>query len=774
MALSGAAQSLGREASSDLVITAPFVSRRHAWVEWRGGVPVLVDNGSTYGLMVRGERVKECSLPATEEVQIVGPGPSDIVRLKYLPAAAPQVRASPSGGQETTLRGQPSGQLRLPDVSAHISIGREVENDIVLDHPQVSRRHAAVQIRSGVATLQDHSTNGTFVNGVRVDRQRGLKAGDRIRICCYEIEFNGRELVQYDQSRRARIDALRLSRVVGKGTSILNDVTFSVLPNEMVAIVGTSGAGKSTLMDALNGFRPATSGSVLVNGRDYYREFAAMRLLVGYVPQMDVVHRDLPAERALAYAAHLRLPADTDAAERAARVSAVLGEVGLTDRRNIQISQLSGGQIKRVSIGVELLTRPSLFFLDEPTSGLDPGYEKRMMELLRSLAGQGRTIVLITHATQSIELCDYVAFMAPGGYLAFFGPPRAALEYFECSDYPGIYTRIEREEDGAALAARFHAHPSYDHYVRARTPGGAVTEIQPYEQASEALPGQAPVPARMQLRILVLRYAEILARDRRNLLLLLLQAPVIAFLAALIAKPETFTALPDASGSRTLLVILSCSIIWLAAMNAAREIVKELPIYRRERMVGLGLLPYLASKYVVLGTFCVLQALVLLAGIGLRTSLPDKGVMLPGGVELYITLVLAAGASLAMGLTISTLFNNADRATALVPYLLIPQIIFVVASVEGPTRVIASLTISRWTLQALGATVDLPRFAAGLQGLDAAEFTHSAGFLLSRWAILLVMAGAFTVASFYFLKRHDGDLMWRRAGPRQASAEERH
>lgn len=752
-------QTLGRAADNDIVLGEPYVSRRHARVAWRQGLPVLVDTKSTYGLTAGGRRVPEVVLAPGQIAVIQGPAPGDVLHLSYELAVAEAAPAAPPPAGEL-LTGPPTGFMRLGTADEHITIGRDAGNALVLDHPQVSRLHAVLETRDGAATLSDRSVNGTYVNGKRVSGQRVLKAGDRIRIACYELEFDGRRLIQYDQARRARLDALDLSCTVEGGTSILHATTFSALPTELIAIVGSSGAGKTTLLDALSGCRPASNGTVLVNGRDYYREFASLRLLVGYVPQSDVVHRELTAQRALTYAARLRLPSDTSEAEGAARVQQVLDEVGLAERAAIPVARLSGGQIKRVSVGVELLTRPSLFFLDEPTSGLDPGNEQRLMELLRSLATEGRTILFVTHSTQHLERCDHVAFMAPGGWLAFFGPPREALAYFECPDYPSIYARLQQGGDGAELAARFVEHRAYRDHVLARLPdtGAPASEVGG-APAALAATGAAPVSGRRQFAVLVRRYAETLANDRRSMALLLLQAPIIGVLAALVAKPDTFLALPDASGSRTLLVILSCSMIWLGAMNAAREVVKELPIYLRERMVGLGLAPYLASKYVVLGALCLVQAALLLTLVLLRAPLPAAGLLIAAPVEVYATLGLSAGAGLALGLLISTLFTNADRATALVPYLLIPQIIFVVADLDGPGKVLSWLAASHWSVQALGATVNLAQFSAPLTGLDTQDYPHDAHTLLLSWLILLAMAAVCTAASFALLKRRDGTLM---------------
>ncbi len=759
--LSGGPQTLGRAPDNDLVVSVPFVSRHHARLTWEGDRLRLTDAGSTFGLRWNSRPVQECVLAPGDVAEIVGPHAGDVARLSYVvgnaDVATPIVQEHARADSQASTDSAVKVSRRHP-LPSRIRIGRDAGNDLILNHPLVSRRHATLDIRLDGARLTDqHSTNGTFLNGVRVDQQRDVRAGDRIRIGAYELEFDGQRLIPHDQTERARLDGLHLSRVVSNGDTILHDVTLSALPNEMIAVVGPSGAGKSTLMKALSGFEPATSGTVLVNGRDYYREFAAMRLMVGYVPQADVVHRDLPAERALGYAAELRLPADTSGEERASRVDDVLRDVELTDRRTVQVGSLSGGQIKRVSIGVELLSGPSLFFLDEPTSGLDPGLEKHVMELLRVLANRGRTVLLVTHATQSIELCHHVAFMAPGGYLAFFGPPRAALSYFDCMDYAGIYGRLQ-DGDGEDWAKRYQLHDASRRYVQARLPEQKSIEVESSPAPTSPLTAPA-LPIHRQLGVLVRRYAETTARDRRNLTLLLLQAPIIAILAALIAKPGAFTALPAAAGSRNLLVILSCSVIWLGAMNAAREVVKELPIYRRERMVGLGLLPYLASKYVILGALCLVQAALLLAIVALRARLPAQDLLLPGPLELYVTLLLSSVAGLAMGLMVSTLFENADRATALVPYLLIPQIIFVVAPLSGASRLVAWLTISHWSVQALGSTANLAQFAPALGGLDPAEYTHDAGFLLSRWLILLAMTAIFGIASLVFQKRRDGALM---------------
>src|SRR5881396_2719109 len=218
------------------------------------------------------------------------------------------------------------------------------------------------------------------------------------------------------------------------------------------------------------GCDPHKRAPVLYNGQDYYKHLAAFSTQLGYVPQEDIIHRDLTVERALYYAAKLRLPSDFTEAQIKQRINEVLEDVEMSYRRNLLVSKLSGGQRKRVSIALELLANPSVFFLDEPTSGLDPGLDRKMMYLLRKLADKGHTIVLVTHATNNINACDYICFLAQGGRLAYFGPPNDAKTYFEKTDFAEIYSALEPTEQNKNIPqeaeARFKASPYYRQYVQ--------------------------------------------------------------------------------------------------------------------------------------------------------------------------------------------------------------------------------------------------------------------------------------------------------------------
>jgi ABC-type multidrug transport system ATPase subunit len=335
------------------------------------------------------------------------------------------------------------------------------------------------------------STNGTFINDQRIETETWLESGDTIRIGPHRFEVSQDGLTGYDETKGLRLEALGLNKWVRKDLNLLKDLYLLFKPREFVVIVGQSGGGKSTLVDAIAGYRPATNGQVLVNNIDIYRYFDSIRNEIGFVPQRDIIHMELTVYQALDYAARLRMPADITKEERHQRIMEVLTDLDLAHRKDVQISGLSGGQQKRVSIGVELLTKPGLFFLDEPSSGLDPGTETALMHLMRRLADQGRTIILITHATKNVMLSDKVVFLARGGYLAWFGPPDAALKYFDqfrserdrrarSTEFDEIYAVLDDPSNGTAeeWARRFAESPHYQEFV-----------VKPLSSLGHAVPG---------------------------------------------------------------------------------------------------------------------------------------------------------------------------------------------------------------------------------------------------------------------------------------------
>lgn len=391
------------------------VAAQHARLDQHGADITITDLGGINGTTVNGQPLK----PNTPQRLADGA----VIRIADAQgnSAGIQFRS----GAAASVASVQLGKLQL-DARGVATLGRDPSNDVKLDHPSVSRFHAEVRRTSKGDILTDHSSNGVFVNGIRVRGQHLLKNGDVLQLGPFKLTYDQHTLTQAAPTDSYRLDALRLTRQVtiggtplsllrkGAGTTklILNDVSLSIHPREFVALVGGSGAGKSTLMKALSGFTPV-QGQVLVNGDDLYRSYGLYRSILGYVPQDDIIHRHLTVGGALRYAARLRLP-DATAAEIDQRVTTVLDQVEMTAHTGKLVEALSGGQRKRVSIAAELLADPGLFFLDEPTSGLDPGLEKKMMATLRRLADAGRTVVLVTHATANIDQCDHVAFMADG------------------------------------------------------------------------------------------------------------------------------------------------------------------------------------------------------------------------------------------------------------------------------------------------------------------------------------------------------------------------
>ncbi|GIW06230.1 MAG: hypothetical protein KatS3mg060_1035 [Dehalococcoidia bacterium] len=716
---------------------------------------------------------------------------------------------SPAALPETPIGEIPTIELAGRDL---VTIGRDRTNDITLGHPQVSRFHAKIERRAGSWFLVDlGSTNGTFLNGKTVT-EAPLDEGDHLQIGPYSFALADGKLAPVTTEGNVRIDAIALSRSVGRGVFILRSVYLTIKPREFVAIVGASGSGKSTLVDALCGFRPATAGKVLYNGLDLYQTYDAFRTSIGYVPQEDLIHRDLPLRRALQYAAELRLPRDTTPDEREARIDEVLQELGLEDRQTTPISRLSGGQRKRVSIGVELLTKPSLFFLDEPTSGLDPATETRMMRLLRELADQGRTLVLITHATQNILLCDKVVFMAKGGFVAFFGTPHEALDFFGVQEFVDIYDLLDKEPALGHYAERYRASPYFQLHL------GEVAALDQAELASarrrRPRPADRGVSRLRQFDILTRRSLEILWWNKRALAILLLQAPIIAlliallynravlseqpllipmdqFIAARVPPPasqlewpkncglndEEIARLPEALRSDALrqpcgnarngmmlLFLISIVSIWLGTSNAAKEIVKELPIYRRERMVSLKIVPYLASKLTVLTGVALFQTVLLLGIIAGFITLPVYSVGTPIGI--IVTTLTTFLAATSLGLFVSAVVGTNDEAGNLVPILLIPQIIFAGAifpfrEMGELARFVANFTVSKWSWEALGAIIDIPRIARAQGGqsltlLDDSKWGQTFDIAVQQHlAILALFSAVLLAAAYVALKRKD-------------------
>lgn len=727
--LSGTTVTLGRASDNDIVLPQPYVSLQHGRLELRDESWHYSDLGSTNGTYYNGRRVTETQLRTGDVLRIGDPHGNSVGLTLHCPGAI-----GATAGSGTIALG--TGAL---DPLASITLGRNPRSTLHLDGAVVSWNHARIDPAPTGRVLVDlNSTNGTFINGTRVVGSAPLSEGDVIRIGPFKLVYQTHGLEQYSETGGVRLDGIDVARVVrsGKGTRrILDGVSLSVYPREFVALVGTSGAGKSTLMKALSGVERAQEGQVLVNGEDLYQQFDLYRTMIGYVPQDDILHRELKVGDALRYSAQLRLPPDTTAEEIERRIDRVLEDVEMVAQKDQPISSLSGGQRKRVSIAAELLAEPRIFFLDEPTSGLDPGLEKKMMYTLRKLADAGRTVVLVTHATANIAQCDHVCFLSQGR-LTYYGPPSDTFSYFglKSADFADVYDQLDdidpqvAREQAEQWRQRYRSSPLYQRYVAQRQQMLAAPAAGQPESDGHRGPRVNPL---RQLAVLTRRYFNLVFADRLLLTVLLAIMPLVALLVLLVAgntwlvgdtpaEIERQLAAEFATGatsatysvvadSQRLLFIMAFASVLLGLFASGYEVVKEWSVYRRERMVTLRIVPYLLSKVIVVGMFAMVQCLLLLVVIGLKVEYPAEGVLLPVPVEMYITLFLGTIAAVMLGLLISSIVPNANTVTYLVFVVLMGQIIFsgVLFKLSGISEQASALSFTRWSMEALGSSADV-------------------------------------------------------------------
>ncbi len=764
---------IGRATDSDVRVDDSRVSRRHLTLRHENGGWIAEDHGSTNGTYRDGVRVMRLSVVGSTRL-LLGDG-EDGVSVHLLLDGLPRNGGAAPSAPPTVLEDESAG-VDLGDLSVShqltkpARIGRAPENDIVLSDLSVSRRHAMVHgdASLGWAIVDLGSHNGTYVNGRRV-RQAQLGVGDVVVLGKVVLQLTPEGLAEFSGSGEVAFEARALRVRTHQGTVLLDDVSFSLEPRGLVAVVGTSGAGKSTLLNALAGFRPADEGTVLFGGRDLYAQYDEIRQHIGYVPQQDILHSQLTVRRALRYGAELRFPPDVLAPERERRVEEVMAELGLSERAELRISQLSGGQRKRTSIALELLTKPALLFLDEPTSGLDPGMEKALMALLRRLADGGRTVIVVTHSVQSLELCDRVLFLAPGGRTAYFGPPSEALEYFGRSDFADVFAELEQNRD-AKWKARFESSPAHRRFVRLPLVRSAVIAEAPTHTPGPPPPSHQWV---RQVSTLTRRYVSVIASDRVNLAILALQAPILATIILYAVDPEGFLGrTPSALGiAQQAGLFLVISATYLGAGNAIREIVKELPIYQRERSVGLAISAYVASKVIVLSAVTALQMLVLVligaAGQGIPPSASALG---SAWLEVYLAIAFSGMAAMTMGLLVSAAVHNADKALTLLPLLLGPQLVLASPQLrinEKPVLAQAAyLASAQWGYAALASTFDSNRLTARAPALPHAKapdirplWNHDARAWSESIVLLVVLCGCEIVGAGYLLRRRDPSVL---------------
>jgi ABC transport system ATP-binding/permease protein len=601
---------------------------------------------------------------------------------------------------------QPSAIMRLP--AKVLRIGRAADNEVVVSDLGVSRYHAELRRgRAGYEIVDLGSHNGTFLNGQRISAAPVTEL-DIIGIGPATFRLVGEELQEFIDTGDISLAARDLTVRLSSGKVLLDQVSFPLGERCLLGVIGPSGAGKSTLLGALTGMRPATEGSVLYDQRDLYTHYAELRHRIGLVPQENILHTQLSARRALGYAAELRFPRDTSKAERQRRITEVLGELSLTAHAETRTASLSGGQQKRVNVALELLTKPSLLFLDEPTSGLDPGLDKSVMEMMAGLAHDGRTVIVVTHSVANLNLCDRLLVLVPGGKVAYFGPPADGLKHFGKPGWAEVFQAFDAEPN-RDWAGEYQRSAYHQRYVAAEMNGQVAAAGRPVQAAT------APPATRnrfAQLSTLCRRYMAVIASDRVYLAFLAGMPIVLGALIRVVPAAKGLAGRGN-DGAESLLLILVISACFTGAANAVRELVKERPIYSRERAAGLSSGAYLISKLAILGLISGLQAAVIVVIGLLGRPLPPQGSFLKHLplIELLLAMGVLAVASMALGLLISALVNTSEKTMPLLIVAVIFQVILTggVFPLHGQAGVeqIAWLSPSRWGFAATSSTSSL-------------------------------------------------------------------
>ncbi len=755
---------IGRAPDNGHVIVDPGVSGHHVRVSYEADGIHLEDLDSANGTFVDGRRIKRVvvgwdqpfvvsghTLTARAVVQgrqgrRMGEATSMMTSLAETDLEGPTVRAGPAGTNLAALRGAgaqaSSGATRTDWAEGQvITVGRDATCDIVLDTPNVSRVHARLErTRDGFKVQDLGSTNGTWVSGERISGVVQARTGDDIRVGPHRLDLSGglqaiRSNAAHHGVTGVRLDATNLVRNVGdpaRPIKVVDGVSFSILPGEMVAIMGPSGAGKTSVLTTIAGYTPPSGGTVSLDGLSLYRHYDVFRRAIGYVPQDDVMHRVLTVEEVLYYHGRIHFAPEYTDREIMSRIDTVLHQLDLSGVRNTLIGDenrrgLSGGQRKRVNVAMELLSQPSLLVLDEPTSGLDARSAYQLIRICRDLASEGRTVAMTIHQPrrEAFELFDKLLLLAKGGKLAYFGATQGCRAYFmttstvppETAENPADYALdvLDPLDPAQAQPAEhweqaYARSPEHRRFIVARQ---KKEDLQHAKKVAKVTPARAAAPVQ-QLVTLVRRYALLKWRDRGALAVQMAQAPVIAALGVVLFWQGRFEPMFLKDDVTPSLFILAAGSVWFGCSNVAREIVGERAIYQRERMGSLRAGPYLLSKVLVQGGLIFAQVAILLLilapAVGLQGSL----------LGLVGVPVLAGWASMCLGFLISAIARTELQSIQYVPLAILPQIMLsgVLLPVSGETATTAAGWLSKPALMrwAYGALLKVEYVAGNKHG----------------------------------------------------------
>lgn len=668
------------------------------------------------------------------------------------PVNVPPAHAQPPAGPETGRVGADAsnlatsmmkilrpGKAAVESTPGAIKIGRANDNDIVIPEVLASRHHATlIPTPHGTEIHDNRSINGTFVNGARVD-SAVLRDGDVVTIGNIDLVFAGGTLARRDESATATptggLDVRGVSWTIENNKTLLDDISLGAQPGTLTAVIGPSGAGKSTFARLVAGYTHPTRGTVAFEGHNVHAEYASLRSRIGMVPQDDVVHGQLTVQQALMYAAELRLPPDTTKDDRAQVVARVLEELEMTQHLHTRVDKLSGGQRKRASVALELLTGPSLLILDEPTSGLDPALDRQVMTMLRQLADAGRVVLVVTHSLTYLDVCDQVLLLAPGGKTAFCGPPSQIGSAMGTTNWADIFSTVAGDPDGAK--ARYLA----------RT--GPQPPPPPAQQPAD-LGDPSHTSLFRQFSTIARRQVRLIFSDRGYFVFLAVLPFIMGSLSMSVPGtvgfgiPNPMGAAPNEPGQ--ILVLLNVGAVFMGTALTIRDLIGERPIFLREQAVGLSTSAYLMAKVCVYTIFAVIQSAIVTIIVLLGKGGPTQGAVALGrpGLELFADVALTCVASAMLGLALSAIAKSNEQIMPLLVVAVMSQLVFSGGMIPVTGRLgldqMSWATPARWGFAASASTADLTKLVPGPLSPKDAHWRHTPGAWWFDIAMLVVIS----------------------------------
>jgi ABC-type multidrug transport system ATPase subunit len=636
---------------------------------------------------------------------------------------------------------------RGPEVPAGgIKIGRATDNDIVVPDVLASRHHATlVPGPGGTQIVDNRSINGTFVNGQRVESTT-LHDGDVVTIGNIDLVFAGGTLARRNETdiatRTGGLDVYGVTWTIENNKTLLDNISLTARPGTLTAVIGPSGAGKSTFARLVAGYTHPTTGRVAFEGHDVHADYASLRSRIGMVPQDDVVHGELTVRQALMYAAELRLPPDTNKADREQVVNEVLEELEMTKHLDTRVDKLSGGQRKRASVALELLTGPSLLILDEPTSGLDPALDRQVMTMLRQLADAGRVVLVVTHSLTYLDVCDQVLLLAPGGKTAFCGPPSQIGAELGTTNWADIFSSVAGDPEAAKR-----------HYLeRHGPPPPPPATQQPADLGSPtrtSVPKQFSTIARRQMRLII--------SDRGYFIFLAFLPFIMGALSLSVPGDVGFgvpkTALeggeaPNEPGQ--ILVLLNVGAIFMGTALTIRALIGERAIFLREQAVGLSTTAYMFAKVFVFAGFALLQSAVVvfinIIGKGWGAGAVTSGAVIPNrSLELYVDVAACCVGAAMVGLALSALAKTSEQIMPLLVIAIMSQLVFQGGMIPVTGRIVLDqmswFTPARWGFASTASTIDLIRLVPGPLTPQDSHWKHTA----ATWWTNMAFQGAICI-----------------------------